>query len=65
MFSEGSKTLEQVVQRSHRFPFSRGAQSQSGCSSEQLGLMEGVPAYVKGMIEPGDLRDSFQLSMTL
>jgi len=46
---EGGETLEQVSQRSCRCPLPGSVQGQVGWSSEQHGLVEGVPAHGRGV----------------
>jgi len=51
---EGGEALAQVAQRSCGCPLPGRVQGQAGWSSEQPGLVEGVPAHGRGL-EPGDL----------
>jgi len=46
---EGGETLEQVAQRSCGCPLPGSVQGQVGWSSEQPGLVEGVPAHGRGV----------------
>ena len=46
---EGGKTLEQAAQRSHGCLLPGRPQGQVGWSSEQPGLVKGVPAHGRGV----------------
>jgi len=49
IYSEGGEALAQVAQRSCGCPLHGSVQGQAGWSSEQPGLVEGVPAHDTGV----------------
>jgi len=50
-YSEGGEALEQAAQRGGGGPIPGNIQGQVGQGSEQLGLVEDVPAYCRGMAQ--------------
>lgn len=48
-YSEGGKALAQIAQRNCGCPTPGTVQGQVGCSLDQLGLVENVPAHARGL----------------